>query len=555
MKIKKENIYTYVVPFIFIIFFLLIGIFCCGCYYEVDESVIHDTLFGVTSGKCSNFVVYINYFITSIVAKLANIFNSINWFAIILILFNSISFYVICIFLVKSKGIKQGTFSYVILGIIAFFPNIIRISYTYTSIQLIIAAILCLIYSTENCTKKSKIILLIFIATLLSLLGLMLRKGSIFYFVFYFIYVAYEFWFKKDKKRVIINFIAFICIIVLCGIINKISYNIYYSKNPNYCNYNESRTILNDYVQGDYESNKEILQDVGWSKNDFKLFFLFSNADDNVFSYEKVKYVASKINILKNIKLKRIIISLLIFLTTNLLNIVFLILILIYKFKFDNKKDKKELLFLILNLLAFIGINLIFIVMQKVLNRVCGPLFLYIEIIIICLSDYNKLLNLINKKELIYIFGLMFGCMCIYYIFDNIECKKDVLDYNECYEYLNSNQNKLYLYSPYSMQYRYRTRTVFNDWKKGEYKNIKCLGGWSYGDLNTLELKEKYNTDSLYNLLLEDNVYYVDSNVYMKYWTINDIVRFLREHYNENIMYKIDKRINDSYIVYKLYVK
>ena len=55
--------------------------------------------------------------------------------------------------------------------------------------------------------------------------------------------------------------------------------------------YNDARATLHDITYVDYDNNKEIFDEIGWSKNDHYMFYTFGFGDENIFSKEKIQKV------------------------------------------------------------------------------------------------------------------------------------------------------------------------------------------------------------------------------------------------------------------------
>lgn len=58
-----------------------------------------------------------------------------------------------------------------------------------------------------------------------------------------------------------------------------------------YMEYNDMRATLHDVSYTPYEENKEIFDEIGWSKNDHYLFYSFNFGDENVYSKENLQKI------------------------------------------------------------------------------------------------------------------------------------------------------------------------------------------------------------------------------------------------------------------------
>jgi len=90
---------------------------------------------------------------------------------------------------------------------------------------------------------------------------------------------------------------------------------------------------------------------------------------------------------------------------------------------------------------------------------------------------------------------------------------------------------------------------------KGSFSNLRVMGGWDMFTQNYYDFKERNNLEGTFLDLLKDDVYLIDGDVY---WSgneyknyINNIVLFIKEHYNKDVEYEKVEQIENIYI-YKI---
>ena len=133
---------------------------------------------------------------------------------------------------------------------------------------------------------------------------------------------------------------------------------------------------------------------------------------------------------------------------------------------------------------------------------------------------------------------------------------EDYSNYKNVINYTNEHKENVYLYTVPSLQYRYLVYSVYTMPPKGSFSNLRVMGGWDMFTKNYYDFKERYNLDGTFLDLLKDNVYLIDGDVtwsgnyYHDY--INNIVLFIKEHYNKNVSYEKIKTFDNIYI-YKLH--
>ena len=128
---------------------------------------------------------------------------------------------------------------------------------------------------------------------------------------------------------------------------------------------------------------------------------------------------------------------------------------------------------------------------------------------------------------------------------------KDYKQYQKVIEYVNEHKENTYLATIPALQFRYLAYSPYQMPPKGSFSNLRVMGGWDMFTQNYYDFKEKNNLEGTFLDLLKDNVYW-SGNEYKNY--INNIVLFIKEHYNKNVEYEKVEQIENIYI-YKIVEK
>ena len=143
-----------------------------------------------------------------------------------------------------------------------------------------------------------------------------------------------------------------------------------------YLEYNELRTILQDKNTYNYERDKEVCEEIGWSENDYFLFKTVNLGDETVFSKEnlqkivdyKVKnyghYYDLEFNIINLCKK----LFILMVACDTCISAVFIIVAILAVI--TNKEKKYINIFIIITTL---GLNLLFLILNREVSRVIIP--------------------------------------------------------------------------------------------------------------------------------------------------------------------------------------
>ena len=530
-------------------------------YEQVDDMIIYGLYSGL-DGTYNIYGVYIHPFICSILSILYRIIPVINWHTIFLLSMQFICFSVIGTILVNRNNSPKSYIMYTIFASVCYTAVLLLIQYTSVS-ALLIATAFFIIFDMIEQNRKSKKRLIF--ASILFAIGIMTRMQSILiiapFFAIYLIYKFGKYIINKteENKKNIQELLKEYVVLVIIAIIVYGSNMLIYNTNEtykNYIEYNNLRAELQDLSYTNYEENKKIFDEIGWSKNDHYLFYTFNYGDENVYSKENLqkiidykkengeKYNLNKdINdvwdsLLEQLKGSNKYISILFFAT-------FILAI------YTNDKSKFFITFIMLTTIA---VNVLFVVLNRAMLRVVIPEYILGTAIMLYLTKYKKQED---RKEIygiiaiIILLSITFGGDIYNFEYDFSSYK----NYQDIIEYTNSHKENTYLYTAPAMQFRYLAYPVYTMPPKGAFSNLRVMGGWDIFTQNYYDFKQRNNLEGTFLDLLKDNVYLIDGDVnwsgtYYKNYKKN-IIEFIEQHYGKNVKCEKIKTFENIYI-YKL---
>ena len=486
----------------------------------------------------------------------------VNWHTMFLLVMQFICFTIIGTLIVRKSNNKLSYLLYVIFASVCYTSLLQLIQYTSVAALLILTSFFIFInYIEEN--KKSKKYILLYI--ILFTIGIMIRMQSLLiivpFFAIYFVYKLILFLRKKLNKeniiKIIKHYLVFLGITVIVYLSNYIIYNtdnVY----KNYMEYNDIRATLQDISYAGYEENKEVFDEIGWSKNDHYLFYTFNFGDENVYSKENLEKIydyKKQNNDIYNFDFDvEDILNSVIDQMKDILPYISLVFLGFFVVAIYTNKDKRW--FILGIFLTTILTNIIFVVVGRTMHRVVIPEYILGSAMFLYFIKYRKQEE--NKDDIIKVLSIFIIVITIIfagkaYKFNyNLE---DYRNYKDVIEYTNSHKENVYLYTVPSLQYRYLVYSVYEMPPKNAFSNLRVMGGWDMFTKNYYDFKERYNLEGTFLDLLKENVYLIDGDVvwsgnyYQNY--IDNIVLFIKEHYNKDVTYEKIETFDNIYI-YKL---
>lgn len=547
MKEKENQKWLITVIIINFFIFALANILFTIKYEQVDDFIIYNLYSGL-DGTYNIHGVYIHPLICFIISIFFKIIPIINWHSIFLLSMQFLCFTIIGYTILKKQKSGIAILLYTIFATVFYTSLLLLIQYTSVAALLILTSFIVFIDLIEK-EEKTKISTLILMFILFAL-GIMIRMQSLLiiipFFTIYFIFSIIKFKFYKTiQKDKVIKVVKYYLIYALITLIIYVSNLIIYNSNEvykEYMEYNDIRATLHDIIYVDYEQNKEIFDEIGWTENDHYLFYTFNFGDENKYSKENLQKILDykiqkdgRFDFNTNLsEIKDSFVSELVE-TNTFIAIVFITVFVVCLF---NKNKTKENIIIFL---TTIGVHLLFIIIGRSMLRVVIPEY----IIGTAWMLYN--LNLQNKNKVndsvknCIIVAFIIICTCTFagnkyefgYDLDNYK------SYRKLIEYTNNHKENVYLYTVPSLQDRYLTYPVYLMPPKGAFSNLRVLGGWDMFTQNYYDFKERYNLDGNFLDLLKENVYLVDGDVYWSGRVYEDykqsIIQAIKENYNIDV--------------------
>ena len=561
-KIKNNYKTLMIVAGINVLVFAIVNLIFDIKYEQVDDFIIYNLYSGL-DGTYNIHGVYIHPVLCFILGMFFRILPMVNWHTMFLLVMQFICFTIIGTLLIKKNNSKISYILYILFVSVCYTSMLQLIQYTSVAALLILTAFFVMMdYIEQEKQRKKYIICYAIVYTL----GIMTRMQSLMiiapFFALYFVYNLVLFIRKKVEKekiiRIVKSYLLFGILTVAIYVSNYIFYNNEIYKN--YDEFNELRTILHDNIYVSYEENKEIFDEIGWSKNDHYLFYTFNFGDENVYSKENLQkiidYKKSQGELYNyDFELDNIINDLIDQMrnVNPYISIMFLgsFLVAIY----TNNKNRGYIISIFLVTLA---VNCIFIVINRSMQRVVIPEYILGTALFLYLIKYREIADdeKLNITKAISVFIIVITVIFAGGAYQFNYHLEDYSNYKEVIEYTNSHKENVYLYTVPSLQYRYLTYSVYEMPKKEAFSNLRVMGGWDMYTKNYYDFKDRYGLDGTFLDLLKENVYLIDGDVnwsgnfYQDY--IKNIILFIKEHYDTKVTYEKVKTFDNIYI-YKLY--
>lgn len=563
LKRIKENYKTLIyVAFINLIIFGVTNLIFDIKYEQVDDFIIYNLYSGL-DGTYNIHGVYIHPVICFILSLFFRVLPMINWHTIFLLSMQFICFTIIGTLIIRKNNSKLSYVLYVLFASVCYASLLQLIQYTSVAALLILTAFFVMMDSIDR-KKQGKKYIVCYIV--LFIIGIMTRMQSLLiiapFFALYFIYNLILLIRKKVDKEKLIKIVKHYLIFAILTILIYVSNIIIYNSDEmyrNYMEYNDIRATLHDISYTPYEANKEIFDEIGWSKNDHYLFYTFNFGDENVYSKENLQkiidYKKSKGDLYNyDFEVEDVVNDLIDQMRNNYpyISIMFLgsFLVALY-----TNKEKRG--YIIAIFLVTLAVNSIFIVVDRCMHRVIIPEYILGTAMLLYLIKYKEKID-DEKRDIINAMSIFIIVVTVIFaggVYEFNYKLEDYSNYKNVINYTNEHKENVYLYTVPSLQYRYLVYSVYEMPPKGAFSNLRVMGGWDMFTKNYYDFKERYDLDGTFLDLLKDNVYLIDGDVtwsgnyYHNY--IDNIVLFIKEHYDKDVTYEKVETFDNIYI-YKL---
>lgn len=559
-NIERSNNYKkfFTIGIINLFTFLIVNLIFNIKYEQVDDFIMY-SLYSGLDGTYNFHAIYMHPIICIIIGAFYRLLPMINWHTIFLLSMQFICFTLIGYTILKKHYTGTSIILYTLFASIFYTTLLLLIQYTSVAALLIITAFFLLIDILEASKEGKNSKLKIYGIFTLFTLGIMTRIQSLlivapFYAIYLLIYlVRYK---KKiiDKQK-IAKLIKYYLITLLITLIVYISNFFIYNTNPIYKEYNEwnkLRTTIQDIIHIDYEKDKDIYDEVGWTKNDVYLFNTFGFGDENIFSKENLqKIVDTKAEKGNYYSLNTNLFSVLYNIYSMLINnciFIMIIFLVVYILNLLRRNKMKE------NTLIFVTvilINAIFTVLGRNMLRVVIPEYILGTVLLIYNLNLKKeekindgTLNCLIIALIIVVTTIISGQMYGYnYKLENYESYRQIINYT------NSNKENVYLYTIPSLQNRYLSYSAYKMPPKEAFSNLRQIGGWDMFTQNYYDFKERNKLEGNLLDLLKENVYLIDGEVIWSGVRYNNykgnIALAIKEHYNIDVEFEEVESFNN----------
>ena len=489
MKLNNNHKKLVIVIFINLLIFIICNSVCNIKYEEVDDFIIYNLYSGL-DGTYNLHGVYIHPLICLIISIFYRIIPVVNWHTIFLLIMQFVCFTLIGYTILKKHDNTISIVLYAVFASVFYTTLLMLIQYTSVAALLISTSFfICVDIIETNKIRRTKCLILMYI---LYTIGIMTRWQSLLIVIpFMGIYLLIKIIGYKNKKvdkdqifRLLKYYIIYLIIIVLVYVSNIIIYNsndVY----KDYTKYNEVRTYLHDRIYVDYEENKEIFDEIGWSENDWYLFYTFNMGDENIYSYENLQKIVEYKTEKDGIKyfdtsLPEITTS---FLSEAMNTYLLLFIIFFMSFIISILTNDQKKLINILIFVTTIAVHILFIILKRSIHRVVIPEYIIGTALLIYNIDIRN--NQYKIKETVKCLDvsiIIVGCLCMFTInkyYYNYDLEK-YSNYQELINYTNDNKDNAYLHTVPSLQCRYLAYSVYKMPPKSSFSNLRVMGRMGY---------------------------------------------------------------------------
>ncbi len=530
-------------------------------YEQVDDFIIYNLYSGL-DGTYNVHGVYIHPVICFAIGVFFRILPMINWHSIFLLSMQFLCFTLIGYTLLKKHDNGVAIVLYTLFASIFYTALLILIQYTSVAALLIATSLLLLLDGLEKKEpiKLGKKILLFVLFSL----GIMIRMQSLLiilpFMAIYFVIYIIEYREKTKEKSQIVKMLQYYTGYLVITLVVTISNQLIYQTDTTYkefMEYHEIRATLHDIIYVDYEENKEIFDEIGWSQNDHFMFYTFNFGDEEIFSKENLEKILNyKIQKDGKYPFERDITKITgNFMTQVISDNTYITTIFMSVFILGLLKESK----MKQNILVFgttLMIHLVFVIINRAMLRVVIPeyimgtalLFYHLELTKQEIKD-----NVKNSAIMVSIIAMI--CLLVGRNYNSGYQLGDYKSTQDIINYTKEHKENAYLYTVPSLQYRYLAYSVYQMPPKAAFSNLRVMGGWDMFTGNYYDFKERYQLDGNLLDLLKDNVYLIDGDVHWSGRRYDNykanVVYAIKEHYNIDVTCEKQEEF-DNLAIYKV---
>ncbi|PLX98717.1 MAG: hypothetical protein C0623_11995 [Desulfuromonas sp.] len=274
-------------------FIIIVLVFITPIFETNDDASFMLMLSGkVLSGTPEPQVYFINIVLSTILASLYRLAPDFQWYGYFHLIILFICVWAIS-FSVLSRRMSVATYS--LLGFFllnVFMVNLLFLQFTRTAYIAGQAGILlAIIIFSESKVQTSKTFPFLVISGFLLLISLTLRIES--FALAILLNIPILFFLKIDKKK-IRSMLVFSTTFILLATTLWLTHQYHYNQNGwgKFSELNKAKSSFNEDRWSKIDANQNILNKIGWSKNDFYFLWNWGYVNKKIFSKEKIIHFA-----------------------------------------------------------------------------------------------------------------------------------------------------------------------------------------------------------------------------------------------------------------------
>ncbi|MGI5919711.1 MAG: hypothetical protein ACOX8N_08710 [Christensenellales bacterium] len=552
-KNEKKHIFLFLV--ILNVLVLLFMMFGQSPAYETDDDF---TLAGIVSGaqgEASPYMIFCNIVLGWLLFALYSIFPSVAWYPIVLIVFTFLAFLALGYAFMRKAGPLLGGSVYTLFLLTFSKSFYLVISFTRVAALAAAAGYVLLFYYVNKREEESRWLCALS-AVLLVFASLLRWSCFLMVSLFAFVVGVYEVFIQGGKRPLrnifterrayIVTFAVLLAGVFALQGLHQAVYHI----SPgwrDYTEYNNIRSELFDYGLPDYQKNREALQELGITENDFTMMSSWTFADAEHLDLDTMRAIhdmkSGRTLTLGAIK------SFIKALPKRFLDPLFTwacVPVLLYLLTAKRRNWFLAIAFVLiagveLFYLHFMGRNVLRVLIGIYICLACFPLY--------CMDRTNlswKDTPMTAKRMTPILCGfvgvaLLLNNTVYFQLADKSggvseEPRKSMLEMNQT--------DNLYLCDAYNTPYLPLSYRVFDVVDDNIFKNFYYLGGWTTYSPLTDQRLAKHGVTSTFRALAErEDVFLVDKG------NIRSKAAYIREHYAKEISWGIYDEFCSAHII------
>lgn len=559
----KENKLLFSVLINLIVLIAVVLIF--SIKYEVSDDYMTESLVNGAYGTgMSIYLPFSSILYGFILNIFYHLYQGVNWYGIFLLLGGFISFVSVLYFLLNQTSWKKAMFLYVVF--LLFFMEDIYISIQFTKVATLLIMTGSLLFidgSFENHRKN------LIIGTILVCWGSLVRFKCLYICGIFIVYILLVQGIRCYQKKIDLKNMIQIALkgIVLIALVFSLRGANLILRNSQedyqrYYEYNSLRSNIVDYPFYGYDSHKEWCDEIGISENDFQAVISWNFVDNEYYSTDKMKAISDHLTQEREHYNKSIIdtcrefyhrhyFKFLSFYGCVIISLLALI------------GEKKNIVNITAVAVLTLGLLFYFNYVGRALYRVEWSVFLCAFMSLLYLS-YDTIKEKYFKQYMIILLAMK--CVFIGYEVLKIRGMGDYENqvyqtyyysgeynprryyfrydrniYDELNQEIEKNQDSYYFLDfNTTVQTLYLDKPFFASFEEQHYKNYSYITGVTTNYPNVLKNYEINGFSNPIKGLMKENSYFVCDVEERK----NNLLTFIKEHYDENAEFIEVKKVN-----------